>query len=564
MAFKFQQTRKGILTLLIAAATVGSLSGCGGSGQDRGHVADTSQVIKGLALDGHLARAMVFADFDNNGTRGAWEPFAFTDDEGYFSFNPRTQTDYCTLVEYMDFCLRLERSVDEVVIRIDGGYDTVTGEPFEGQLSRRISADDQVALGNVFLVTPFSTLITSAKDQAEEDIILANVGITRADLDIDYLDRDGLGVNALLLNKALKLHMNVSAMARFVQDEFDEIGSAVGTPNDLTANTYANLAKLLHDQMLESILAERARIEEILQRTRMYAYDLYTVRDLSYPMFPPVTLPDIYVPRLEWFSPLVRVIDLAVPPFQQPSWSTDASIRAVEAVTIKMREADRGYTHVDSTFNFLLNNADDNLVEAFFHALDNDRADVGALVSTDFSSDDFSTSDGILNAVRLPSDVLPFRELAGKSLRVSDMDLGWAPYDLRDAEVEFYFDGNANSGQFDACVKYIDGASSDGRLGEANTRGELVHGDWSLLGAGSGQGESYSLILTIKYLNATYQAIMKPAGFELIDGIQHHKIRFDYANDYRTWHSADGMQSWSTLPTSNADCEQRLPSRIGI
>ncbi|WP_426357604.1 hypothetical protein ACPUVO_14235 [Pseudocolwellia sp. HL-MZ19] len=156
--------------------------------------------------------------------------------------------------------------------------------------------------------------------------------------------------------------------------------------------------------------------------------------------------------------------------------------------------------------------------------------------------------------------------MGGYTLKVSDLNLGVSPNNLDDKEVEFYFDGAASDteGSFSACVKYIDGASSNGTLGEGNTRGDLVDGYWSLLGASETSTESYSTLLTINFLGATYQAILKPAGNETIANIDYEKVRFDFDGDLNVYHSEDGLTDSTIVPTSAAQCQERLPSRIGL
>ena len=146
------------------------------------------------------------------------------------------------------------------------------------------------------------------------------------------------------------------------------------------------------------------------------------------------------------------------------------------------------------------------------------------------------------------------------------MDLGSAPNQLRDSEIEFYFQGDEGEvhGSFAACVKYIKDANINGKLGDANTRGELVKGYWSLLGGNQNSGASYSLLLTIEFLGTRYQAILKPAGQARFNGEDMRGIRFDYGNELRTWYSHRGPEPIQYSPTSATDCANRLPSRIGI
>jgi hypothetical protein len=77
-------------------------------------------------------------------------------------------------------------------------------------------------------------------------------------------------------------------------------------------------------------------------------------------------------------------------------------------------------------------------------------------------------------------------------------------------------------------------------------------------------GNSYSLLLNIEFLGANYQAIMKPAGTITINNITMQVIRFDHAGKLQAWHSEEGLQTTTNLPGSDADCEERLPSRVGI
>ena len=52
------------------------LNGCGSDVQDQGVISQSNQVFSGRAIDGYIARATVFIDSNNNGTRDAWEAWA--------------------------------------------------------------------------------------------------------------------------------------------------------------------------------------------------------------------------------------------------------------------------------------------------------------------------------------------------------------------------------------------------------------------------------------------------------------------------------------------------------
>lgn len=548
------------------------LVACGGSGQDEGYVEQYSRTIQGVAIDGHIARSMVFADFDNNGTRDPWEPYAFTDDDGYFSFNPKTGVNYCDNPDDPGLsihCLTMNRNADNLMLRVDGGYDTLTGEPFIGQLSRRLTGQDS-SHASAAVITPLTTLMSTLKSNTEQDILLANLGIDRSDLDIEYVDTDNDFVDSLLFNRALKLQKAVTILSDRIQDIYTEIGNAVGTPNDASAIVYSNLAKLMSTGplTLNDALNRADILQQVLTGSELQVQQIYDRRELDPPRSEQLeSRAWQYQNSVVEIAMLNQVTDLLFASDGQNHVSDlKGRSRVLEALVVKAVENSRYETHTQASFEFILAPANTLIVEQLLDVLNDDTADLAAVINANFNSPHLGTPDAIRENFQLPARAAPFSNLGGKQIRVSDPDLGAAPFSLKDSEVEIYFKGvlNATRGDFEACVKYIDDASTDGRLGDGNTRGEKVNGQWSLLGADSSNGNSYSLLLTINFLGATYQAIMKPAGFEMVDNREVQKIRFDYAGEFRSWQSATGLQAQDQIPQSNRACADRLPSRVGL
>jgi hypothetical protein len=240
------------------------------------------------------------------------------------------------------------------------------------------------------------------------------------------------------------------------------------------------------------------------------------------------------------------------------------AIKLIEAMTLKASGIHK--PSFRGSINYLLNADNRALLNELITALAGEDANLTALSNLDIADGSLNSSEAIDAATRLPAGTSAFRDLAGMQMRVSDMDLGSGPNRLRDSEVELYFHGNDGDteGEFDACVKYIKDASITGKLGDANTRGELVKGHWSLLRAAANDGASYSLLLTLDFLGSKYQAILKPAAAAAFAEREYRGIRFDYANELRTWYSEAGVERMQSLPQSAADCAARLPSRIGI
>lgn len=547
--------------------------GCGGTGQDTGVSKNFQQTLQGVAVDGYLARATVYLDYDNNSTRDPWEPFAFTDDNGYYSFNPLTNTDYCAVdadAQSALYCLRNTRPVAESVLRVNGGYDVLTGEPFVGQLSRRIDLSDTERPVSA-VVSPLTTLLTNVRTSEDREKLFSALGIDEADIDVDFMNIDGANtVDGTLLNVTLKLHKTVSVLANLLETRYSEIGSQAGAANDMSSSIYHHLASQMVSRELEldDVLSDTQAMSAVMQAAESDAHRIYDQWDMELPEGSQAQVFMDYGRALQHGTQLVQIINQVVAPTQHFTSEEEVrgSARLVESLTVKaLNESSQGNTFT-SAVTFLQNTSNGSLIQSLIENLGHPASDLNRLTQHNFSGSDFDSSEAIRDLVRLPENTQPFAQIAGKQLRVSDMDLGSAPNNLKDSEVELYFhdSGNDSRGTFDACVKYIKEAHSDGALGDANTRGELVSGYWSLLDADRNHGESYSLLLNIEFLGSTYQAILKPAGTVSLNNLTMQVIRFDHAGKLRAWHSAVGLQTISSLPNSDADCEQRLPSRVGL
>lgn len=561
-----------LLKSCVIASTVW-LVACGGTGQDDGSVSNFSQDFSGVVIDGYVARATVFIDTNNDGTRNSWEPFAFTDNQGYFSYNPITDTDYCAsdaTAEQAQYCLNTNVSYSEVVIRIDSGYDVLTGEPFNGQLSRRLDNSSGTSISDA-VISPITSLLTDVEDTSDQTTVLTSLGLTESDLDVDYLNESGGGeVNAEILNAAIKVHKVVTVLADRITDTYDEIGEEVGTPNDATSIVYTELAEQLlsSGQDFDTTIADDTALATVLNDTETEVREIYENNEFDLPAdMGSAESPSQFSRVIDVASDVVDVVNAVIDATDTDITEEEATGLAsvVEGVVIKALEEEADDPTIDAAASFLTDSANDALVDALVTGLSSDSADVTSLVNNDFAGDDFDSVEEIQDAVQLPDDAVAFSQIAGMQIKVSDLDLGNGPNDLDDAEIELYFEGaiDAESGVFSACVKFIEGATTEA-LGEGNTRGELVEGFWSLLGADDVTGESYSLLLTLTFLETTYQAIMKPAGMETIGDVAYERIRFDNLDEINVWHSELGFVETGTLPTTDSECQERLPSRVGL
>lgn len=544
------------------------LSACGGTGQDDGKISTFNQEITGRSIDGYLARSLVFLDSNNNGTRDAWESMAFTDNEGYFSYNPISERNYCSegaSAQEQQYCLKTNIEYDDVVLRIDGGVDVSTGEPFLGQLSRRIQLT-----GNAIstLVTPLSSLLSSVQSEEGRTQLLEKLSLSDGALDLDYFDL--LTQNRPdLVNINLKLHKAITIFDDFLMDNYQKIGDRFGTPNDASLFVYRTLAEKIisADNTAANTLNSETLLIEVLQEAETYLRDIYTTKEFSIPQR---LTSDALRQVVAVATDIGGIVDRLINP-QAGALGEQALLGSVRALEVLTSKAVRGLSASDleNAIAFFNSNEGAELIQGLVSALGNDDFNLPALFQSSFVGDSFSSVESLQTLARFGDTVVPFQEIAGKQIKVSDRVKDTNPSDLEDKEFEFYFHGEAGatSGAFTACAKFVDDASlnADGTLslGEGNVEGELVSGFWSLLGANADNNfSSYSLLLTIDFLGTTYQTIMKPgSNLSLPDGYSE-RIRFDTADGIVDWFSATGFETINVEPENDEACQQRLESRL--
>lgn len=549
--------------IAICLSAVLALSACDSDDQDQGSQSTSSVSLTGVVIDGYLARATVFIDEDNNGTREAWEPFAFTDNDGYYSYNEKTEVDYCAATaseEEQQYCLSTNKSYANAVIRIDGGYDIITGQKFIGQLSRRVENIEEGTIDEV-VVTPLTSLFTNVDDDTDKAALLAALDIVETDLDIDYFDdpNSTSGVNSSLLNKAVKVHKIVSVISDRLTDTYDEIGNDFGTPNDATGAVYESLAEQIIDDNvddnkdIEDTLSDTSALSFVLSNAENTLKSIYNDKDSDLPSTSASKFSEVITSAAEINNVVNNLIDGDDTGFDLED--AKGTSRAVETLMLKTVDDEPTSDFV----SFL--NTDSADLDQLIENLSMDNADVGALVD-----DDFSDVTAALESSLIDDNVIPFSDLANKSLKISG-DISQDSNNLEDSEFEFFLDGDAEatSGPLYICAKYIDEATRDASgevtLGDGNTEGKLIEGYWSLISPNDA-GESYNLVVTIDFLGSTYSAQLKASGV-LEDGSNEYE--FDFDGEAGTFDSEDTFTDFDgTVPTTDTACEVRLPSRIGI
>lgn len=143
----------------LCAASIALLTACGGASDSQDAIApvpiptgapspdqaptDNRVAVSGLAMNGYLVNALIWVDFRENGTPDGFEPFAYTDNQGYFSYNPNTGTDYCasSQVSEQRFCLRVGTQSGDLTIKATKGIELLSGEAFRSVLTTQVSVE---------------------------------------------------------------------------------------------------------------------------------------------------------------------------------------------------------------------------------------------------------------------------------------------------------------------------------------------------------------------------------------------------------------------------------------
>ncbi|WP_086481787.1 hypothetical protein [Oceanospirillum sanctuarii] len=209
---------KKLLATSVSAVTL-ALVGCGASDQDTGSSGSNVQ-LSGLVVDPYISGATVYVDLNNNGIRdNVLEKKALTDKDGYFSKSKPdasgNQIDYCANEVYERYCLRTTQLSDDAVLRIEGGYDVATGQPFTGSLVVDLNLNGAPA--DVGAANPLTSLFVSATE-AQEAAILTFIGATKEQLTEDFLSGDSF--NSERFRRAMQVHKAVAIMTTVLDTRY--------------------------------------------------------------------------------------------------------------------------------------------------------------------------------------------------------------------------------------------------------------------------------------------------------------------------------------------------------
>ncbi len=264
------------LSLAVLAA-LGLTAGCTMTPQDTGTGGEGA--VTGLAVDGYLAGAVVYVDTNGNNALDAWEPSAITDADGYYSYNPNDRIDYCALPAgdaRRAHCLSAPQALGEVLLRVSGGYDLITKEPFEGSMAVRIDLAQAGDGAAQVVLNPLTTLLEGLAPEVAQTW-LDNEGLTLEAIQGDLLE--GLAVaedrsdendavsaaDVTPVALAWKLHKLVDVLAARIGAAYPDQFGGQDQPEDATHVVYQALAQALADALVNDANATLASVTDAAQ-----------------------------------------------------------------------------------------------------------------------------------------------------------------------------------------------------------------------------------------------------------------------------------------------------------
>lgn len=538
-----------------------ALMGCGGTGQDDGTVSPAAQ-IRGVAVDGYLSGAFCFLDINEDYRRNAFEPSTLTDADGYYSYNPNTDTNYCADTATSDeknYCLSSLAAVSEAPLRCRGGYDVLTEEPFQGTLSARVDVNLAGTVENV-VISPLTTLLATAVNDAEKNQLLDALNVSsESELSVDYIANR----SASLVQTALRLQKIAQVLAEPIRATHDGDDDALVEPVSQIYEAMTDHILANNTTDIQTVLSDAAVLSDIAQAAEsLFVASLTAVEDEDSAGTTAIVETDNRNRSGTRATQILEVANQLCVDTDNNGAFSDAELnrcgRSVEVLVKKAVEELNETTlpAVDESIERAVTCLTSSDCDPLLQVLGEENFDLTAL-----QADDFTSGSGAATAATIADDATPFTNLAGMSLRVNDPD-NTVPTENKHARLELYFGEGATStsGTLTACVRYIDGSgasepnrATDEDLENGDTRGSYVTGTWQLLGQ---SGYSVVLNLSITPTSTPYTAIMKSAGSNSDGQLVY---RFDFDDDLENWLSVNGIQSAPTsVPTTSDECRERF------
>lgn len=527
---------------LTLAAVAALLSACGLDAQDEGRGSAT--VFHGRVVDGYVAGALVYVDTNDNAKLDAWEDRAFTDRDGYYSYNPVSSTDYCAATTPEDdriHCLRISAD-DTALIRMVGGYDMTTGEPFVGTLTMKVAVSAGASATAPVTGSPLTTLLrhmTDAQTAAyvtAEDTAAGLIGLTLTDLQADFLNIGTATTDAQRwsVKLAWQAHKVADVIGSVLANSYnatkpsgayDGIGKNSDLPRDATSFVYAaivtEMAKLASMPDLNTFLSNATNESAVIATAE--AALVARIAEVNAVTVATVTPTTAVLPSLNQ-----RAANLAAMIQTLFGGNIDASAVAARARAIEVATAVARDPAV----------TDENIVTAAMNA----ATDVtnGAAYLTNMASPKTDIA-GLTKKFKAGTYAGPADADYSSRTAIDSLTTGGAGLDGQQLALDQGTDsvamvfatdaGSTDSGTVTLNVASFSGSGNDSifQTTDANGDGQpdpvAVPGTWEKL-------NDYSLLLTLEPVpGVTEQVIVKPSLNEQNQTVYY----FDYGGEQKQW-----------------------------
>jgi hypothetical protein len=206
----------------------------------------SSVAINGVSEDGYVSGGIVWHDVNDNKTLDGGEPFAITDEKGYFS-KSIDGVNYCadeTKSYLKRHCLKVnvvKGISNDIIIRIQKGQDIITTEPFLGSITLKATIDKNGKISDV-VATPITTLLAYLTPVQVTAFANRHSGLTETDLKSDFLDfihkkSTASEAQIKLIKGALQVHKTVELVNSRLRKIYTDIGKE-GFPADASSFVY--------------------------------------------------------------------------------------------------------------------------------------------------------------------------------------------------------------------------------------------------------------------------------------------------------------------------------------
>jgi hypothetical protein len=531
----------------VIALAIVTAAGCGGAGsQDVGTPPSDESPAGGIqtrtfharAIDGYLAGATAYVDINGNGLLDAFEPRAVTDTDGYLSYNHRTSADYCaaTAADLAQHCLRGAVDGGATLVRVTGGYDTITGLPFVGTLSLR---SDDLARDDGALITPQTSMRIAASSPTT----------VAASLEPDYID--GLlsaeSVRAQLA--AFLVRMSTVAAARASGASFDASEATAWDAGYLAMADQLQAAQANGTDGFVTVFSSPGALRGLARRiawARLHPGEAMPA-DYGLPDEPAMAA------TVEVSAQLIVLGGEVVDAMQAGTVTPDGLKAVLRALALA---AERGLAHpadpeLADVFAWIRNQiSSPGTLGADLAGLGAANVDLNILIEPGF---DFAPTSNSISASAIIPDAAAtaFAAVAGTVLRGSVRRSA----EQGDALVYVAGENGARSGPLHLCIRYRDGSGDFDTSTVSDPNGALlVDGRWSLL-------DDHTLTLNVDVVGGVRPLIVKSVGVNGT-GLDY---RFDYGGDLTEWTgAAPAPVATGAVPADQAACRAALIEAYGL